>query len=327
MEVVSERAPTDRDSGPRESGELVTGDVIRVSPAWTDSVFSVTLALFIVATAVLIFGRVTEYAAGRAIVRLHGQIDVTTLAAGAVEAVEVLPGQPVNAGQVLFRLTRTQEKADLARAQEALERQLATSLRDITDPKVQTSISTLRAARDQAAFQYEARVVRAPQAGVVTNLRVHPGMTIAAGELVCSLIGTNSFFSVVAMLPGRYRPKLTPGMSMRIEVEGYPRAYQTVYIDRISNEVIGPTEVKRFLGPEIGDALQITEPVVLVEARLPTNTFEAEGNTLRYHHGLGAQAYARLSGRPIWKVILPNFGTPSPTGGGGGGGAGSGGGS
>ena len=69
--------------------------------------------------------------------------------------------------------------------------------------------------------------------------------------------------------------------------------------------MIGPAEAKRYLGEEIADAVTLTGPVVLVAARLPSATFEVEGQTRRFHDGMWAQAEVRVRSERVLVALIP----------------------
>jgi hypothetical protein len=63
--------------------------------------------------------------------------------------------------------------------------------------------------------------------------------------------------------------------------------------------------VQRFLGAELADTLQLSGPVILVEARLPSTLFSFEGQTLRYVEGMSGRADASVRKERIAVVLLP----------------------
>ena len=127
------------------------------------------------------------------------------------------------------------------------------------------------------------------------------------GESILSLIGEQTRFTLVAMLPGRYRPMLRPGMPIRLELSGFKYEYQNLTIDSVGNEVVGPSEIRRFLGQELADTVSLKEPVVLVTARLPNSTFVAEGKTFSYYEGMQGDADARVRAESVLLTLVPGL--------------------
>jgi membrane fusion protein (multidrug efflux system) len=109
------------------------------------------------------------------------------------------------------------------------------------------------------------------------------------------------------MLPGRYRPMLKPGMAVRLELAGFKYVYQNFTIESVGNEVVGPSEIRRFLGQELADTVSLKEPVVLVTARLPTSTFVAEGKTFSYYEGMQGDADARVRAESVLLTLVPGL--------------------
>ena len=92
---------------------------------------------------------------------------------------------------------------------------------------------------------------------------------------------------------------------MRLELSGYRYAYRDVAIQSVGDEIVGPAEVRQYLGQEIADAVPVTGPAVLVKAQLPSNTFQADGRSLSYYEGMLGTVDARLRRQPILLSIIP----------------------
>jgi hypothetical protein len=130
---------------------------------------------------------------------------------------------------------------------------------------------------------------------------------MASGELLLTLVGDNDGLSVVVMLPGQYRPFLKPGNPLRLELTGFRYAYQRLTIHSIGNEVIGPNEVRRFLGPEVADAVPLQGSLVIVQAQLPSRTFYAEGRWHAYHDGMHGTADVRVRSESMVLALMPGL--------------------
>lgn len=283
------------------------GEVLRIAPGWTR--WAYWMLLMVLATALLfcVVGTVHDYASGPAIMRVEGKVDVTGELLGLVTAVEVEPGQSVTAGQVLARLHAQDEDAALERLQREFELQLVRLLRDPGDQAARQSLTSLRAEKELAQTRRESRVIRAPRAGLVTDLRVRPGQYLQPGESVATLVGDGARVSLVALLPGSSRPFLHPGKPLRVELEGFEYEYRELLIDSVSDQILGPNEVRRYLGREISDALTLGGPQVLVRASLPSSTFVRKGQTFNYFDGMVARAEARLQEESILVMLIPGL--------------------
>ncbi|RPH56284.1 HlyD family efflux transporter periplasmic adaptor subunit [bacterium] len=249
--------------------------------------------------------KVREYASGPAVVRLGGRTDLTATTDGTVSEVAVQPGQRVESGRLLVRFYGAREAAELERIERELEMQLIARLRNPADTGAERALLSLRAERELAQARLAERELRAPRAGVVSDLRVRPGQRIAPGQVLLSLAGEGSDPTVLALLPGEYRPLIRPGMQLRLELQGYQYMYQRLEVESVSNEVIGPAEARRYLGEEIADAVPLDGPVVLVTARLPSSTFEVEGKVRRYHDGMWGQGEVRVRAERILVALVP----------------------
>jgi membrane fusion protein (multidrug efflux system) len=309
---VSEGAPSGSGQGlfrkealEHHMGYQHEGEVLRLTPRWTAWTFGLLVSVFVVALAYAILGTMDEYATGVAIVRVDGRAEMTAKQAGIVASVDVQPGQRVTAGQVLVRFHG--DVAELERLDQEFELQLMKALTNPADEGAHQSLTGLRSSRDLARARLEEKILRAPEAGVVSDVRIRAGQSLQPGDPVLSIITSDAAFRVVAILPGQYRPRLRPGMKLRIEMTGYHYAYREIVIETIGDEVIGPAEIRRTLGPELGDTLPIAGPVVLVTAKLPTRSFTAQGREYAYFEGMQGRAEARVGTESIAAALIPGL--------------------
>lgn len=281
------------------------GDVLRISPAWIPAAYRLLLLVMAAGAAYAAFGTVTEYATGPAVVRLEGRTHMTALSASTVATVDVEPGQRVTASQVLVRLHLADRAAELARLNREFDLQMIRVLRDPADQVARSSLTTLRAERQFAQTRLEEQSVKAPHAGVVSDIRVRPGQYLSPGDQVLSLDGEDMQWVVVAVLPGHTRPLIRPGTGMRLELAGYRHAYRDVAIQSVGDEIVGPAEVGQYLGQEIADVVPVAGPAVIVKAQLPSNTFVADGRSLSYHEGMLGTVDAQLRRQSIFRTVIP----------------------
>lgn len=183
--------------------------------------------------------------------------DVASRVAGSVEAVDVLVGSVVAAGDVLVELNRdllqirvTQARAQIAEAQASVDTsgvrldsagtvfQRIEALRgspsfsqgrfddasaDVAEARAQraeaqASLETNKAGLAEAEYQLARSLIRAPFAGVVLSVDTIPGAYIQAGTPVVRLLDTQSF-EVEASVPARFVTSLTPGQTMQAVLE------------------------------------------------------------------------------------------------------------
>ncbi|HEV2854540.1 MAG TPA: GAF domain-containing protein [Thermoanaerobaculia bacterium] len=289
-----------------QGGLRSEGDVLRVDPGWMRWTYRLLVTALVAGLLFSLLAHVREYASGPAVVRLGGRSDLTATADGTVSQIAVAPGQRVEPGRLLVRFYGVREAAELARIDHEFELQLINRLRDPGDAGAEQALISLRAQRELARSNLAEREVRAPAAGVVSDLRVRVGQRIMPGQTLLSLSrGGSSRPEVVALLPGEYRPLLKRGMPLRLELQGYRYAYQHLVVDSVGDEVVGPNEARRSLGDEVADAVQLTGPVVRVSGHLDSDTFEAEGKVRRYHDGMWGKAEVRVRSEPVLVALVP----------------------
>jgi biotin carboxyl carrier protein len=283
------------------------GDLLRLSPSWTTWVYWLLIAVFVGGAAYLVLGDIYEYAAGPAVVRVEGKTDLTAKAPGVVASVDVQPGSKVSQGDVLARFYVADETAAYDRIVHEFELQLAKVLRDPSNEGARASLTTLRVEKELAETRLAEKTVRAPSDGIVSDIRVKPGQSLMPGEVIFSLVTEGSRFLVVCVLPGHYRPMLKPGMKMRLELAGYKYAYRPLIVDSIGDEVVGPAEIKRYLGQDVADTLKVEGPLVLVKAHLDGRTFKVDDKTYNYYDGMQGLAEARVRAESILVTFIPGL--------------------
>jgi membrane fusion protein (multidrug efflux system) len=288
----------------RERHEM--GDVIRVSPAWTRAMYGSLVGMLVVGLGAAATAEITQYSAGPAVVRQHGRADVAAASAGAVASIDVEAGERVARDQILVRLGDVTERAVFESTRDDFHAQLRTRLLDPTDEAAAQQVRTLKRQLEAAEAALEGRVIRAPHDGVVTDIGVALGQHVAPGDAVMAVVDHSAAgLELIAFLPGGDRPQIQPGMTLRLELQGFDYAWQDVAVGSISEGVIGPAEAKRILGPQLGDTLPIGGGVVMVRATLPSTTFESDGHEFPYHDGMGGVAEVRLRDETILEMIIP----------------------
>ncbi len=289
------------------SGRDSHGDLLRISPGWTNWIYWLLIAVCATGGAFLIFGRVNEYAAGPGVIRSEGRTDINAVSGGAITEIAVRPGQRVEAGQLLLRLYDAQEAAEFSRLNREYELQLVKSLNAPNDTAAQQQLAFMREQKQVIAARLKERRVTAPRAGTVKDVRIRAGQVVAPGELLLSLAGDEDELSVVALLPGHYRPLLRQGAPLRVELNGFSYAYQRLTIDSVAEDVIGPNEARKFLRQEVSDALVLQGPVVIVKARLQSRNFTSGDKLYSFHEGLQGTAEALVRSERLILTLLPSL--------------------
>jgi membrane fusion protein (multidrug efflux system) len=281
------------------------GAVLRSTPRAIRYAYAVVIAVVVGGLLFITLGKLNLYSTGPLVIRVDGRSELTALTAGAVAQVAVRPGQRVERGQLLVRFDTQVLEGELARLRSEYDDQTRARLRNPADDAPRAALMSLRAQIDLTARRLREHSVLAPSTGTITDVRIRPGQMIAEGGSLCTLVTDSTRARVVAMLPARDRPRLRIGGQLRVELDGYPYAYRQVRIGFIGDEAVGPAEVQRFLGAELADTLQISGPVILVEAQLPGPMFAFEGQSLRYVDGMSGRADAKVRRERIAVVLLP----------------------
>ncbi len=283
------------------------GNVLEISPAWTHLTYKLLLVLFVAALIYSLVGSIYEYASGVAVIRVSDREDVTAPFSGTVVEVEVATGQEVREDQLLVRFYGAQELANLTRMQKEFEVALAQRLRNPSDLAAERVLASLRAQKEQAETRLEELSIRAPKTGIISDLRIRPGQHLVPGQVILSLVDEDPELEMLAIFPGQYRPQIKRGMELRMEPTGYRYAYQHLRVGEVSEEVVGPSEARRMLGPGIGDAVALSGPVVFVRARLPESSFESDGKIYQYHDGMQGLAEVRIRRERILITLIPGL--------------------
>jgi multidrug resistance efflux pump len=283
------------------------GDVLHITPALLDAVLWLVLVIAGTGLAFVCTAEVRKYATGPAVVLLEERHEVTANRAGVVAEIAARVGERVEAGEVLVRLGAPTETAELAAAVRELEDQLVLLMQKPEDRDAREAVLALRTRRDVAAAALDRGILRAPQAGEVVDLRARVGQLVEAGAPLLAIQGKPSGARIIALLPGPDRPRIKPGMPMRLRVDGFERAHLELLVDRVDEQVLGPGEAVRAVGSELTGAFEVQGPIVLVHARLPDGALRAHGVAYRLHHGMPARAELAVASEPLLYAWLPGL--------------------
>src|SRR5206468_9539391 len=283
--------------------------LLQITPGWTTWTYWLLIGLFLAATLYVVIARVDEYAAGVGVIRDQGRTLVTAITSGTIRRIAVHPGQQVQIQQPLVYFDDSQERIDLERLQNDFNSQQLNRLKNPNDLAAHQQLATLRSQIEAAERRLKERTVLAPRAGLVQDLRIRQNQFVSTGESLLTIVGENDRLTVIAILPGQYRPLLKKGSSLRLELNGFRYAYQHATIEEVGNEVVGPNEIRRFLGQAIADAVTIQGPSLIVQAHLPLRSFKAEGRWHEYHDGMHGIAEARVRSESILAALVPGLGT------------------
>lgn len=282
-------------------------ELLAIDPAATHWGFRLLCAGMAIGLIFFILGRLNEYASGPAFVRLDGRTTITATAAGLVTKVLVVPGDRVEKGDVLVRLHATDELDQLETATRELESQIERLLLHPDDAVTRAAIVSLRSQRDLAQERVDQRTIRAPHGGTIGDVRVREGQVVEPGLRMLDLQDATSAATVIALLPGRYRPMLHAGDKLRFELDGFHHRAHELVVSHVGDQIVGPSEAARFLGRDLADAFQIGGPVVLVQAALDRSSFDLDGEHYDFASGMYGKAEAVVRNEPIAYAFVPSL--------------------
>ena len=283
-----------------------SGDVLRLSPDWIRRTFWLLAGLTGVGALFAALAPIPEYADGPAVVWMEPTL-VTARVAGTVDSIPVQDLDSVRVGDPLVYLDAEDEVATLNRFTTEFDLQLVNRLTYPLDQDVCTALRSLRAERALAQERLNERCLRAPHAGVVTDLHVHEGQHVLPGDVLLSLNAqtSDSGRTILALLPASFRPLLKVGAPLRLEPSGYRYVYRTATIERIDRQVLGPSAVRRYLGQQMADAVPVQGPVILVQARLRSGRFLVGGRPHDLYHGMQGTAAVWIRSQTLLQMLIP----------------------
>jgi multidrug resistance efflux pump len=283
------------------------GEALTLDPranAWGFVLLCAGLGFFLFFVCV---GRINEYATGPAIVQLDGGTALTATLGGLVSQVKVKPGDRVSSGDELVRFHSADELSELEASSREFSDQLSKLLLRPDDAVAREALVTLRTRRELAEQKVSQRTLRAAADGIIADVRVREGQVVEPGMRIIDLQGTASAASVTALLPGRYRPMLHPGDKLRFSVDGFHHVNHELVIESVAEQIVGPNEARRYVGRDLSDAFNITGPVVLVQAQLPSSNFMMDGQQYDFASGMFGKAEAVVRNEVIAFAFVPSL--------------------
>lgn len=281
------------------------GDLVEFPPLLPPLAYAAAVLAMIVLVAIGGVARINRYATGPAIVVSPTAVSVASPTDAILERIDVAAGERVVAGQPLAHLNAEVERYDLRRAEQDFEHHLLRRLARPSDADLEASVAEARVALDRAKAKLRERLLVAPRDGIVDDIRLVAGQSVAAGQTVVSLGPVDGHMKLVCAIPASQRPALAPGQVLRFEPAGYPFSYQRVTVASIGNRVFGPTELRAVFGREIGDTISVEGPVVVVEAAMDSRSFVFDGVEYVFHPGMSGRADIRVADDPLLFVLLP----------------------
>lgn len=288
-------------------GAASEGTVFEAEPAWIKSTYILLLTGVGALLLFIAIGRVHEYANGSVVVHIGNQQEVTAVIDANIGSVLVSAGDKVDAGQPILQLYQAEAIANYERLKTEFELRLRQRLMEPDNSAVESALISLNADIVQAKNKIDQRLIHADIDGTVGDIRIRAGQRVVAGQVLMSLTKGEDSASVIALLPGKYRPQIKTGMQLQLTLDGYPHSIQYLEIDGIGDEIIGPAEARQFLGNVIADGMDIQGANFIVEAKLDSASFNNEGQVYNYHHGMHGVGEVKILSEPILITLFPSL--------------------
>ncbi|HET7503780.1 MAG TPA: biotin/lipoyl-binding protein [Kofleriaceae bacterium] len=284
------------------------GTLVQLSPNWVKRAYPILVVTMLAAIVFAVFIKVPTYSTGTAVVLFEGSTSVTASLGGTVDKVFVKDNEAVKKGDPLLRLNSPEEAAQLAQAEAEWRDTQIQFLFDQTDEQIRKSLMTAATSRDHALARIEARTIRAPRDGVVTNLHVKEGVAVQPGGYVMQITDENSEIEVLSFLPGKDGPRIRDHMAVQLELDGYTKARAIATITHVQPDAVSGTEAAKLGGDMLVESIakELSAGTwITVRARLPSRTFKTEHNTYHYHHGMHAKVEVKVQSKPFLVTLLP----------------------
>ncbi len=284
------------------------GTLVQLSPNWVKRAYPLLIVTILIAAVFAVFIKVPTYSTGTAVIAFEGSTSVTASASGTVDKVFVKANQAVKKGDALLRLNSPDEASQLAASESEWRDMQNQFLFDQSDEQIRKSLMSAANNRDHALARVEARTVRAPRDGVITNLHVKDGVPVQLGGYLMQITDENSEIEVLAFLPGKDGPRIRDTMGLQLELDGYTKARAVAVIKQIQPDVVSGSEAAKVGGDMLADSLAKELQAgswITVRARLKSRTFNADHNVYHYHHGMHAKAEIKVQSKPFIVTLLP----------------------
>ncbi len=252
---------------------------------------------------VALVGRVGDDAVGQGVVHQPSRRLVAARTDGHVEQVHVRVGQGVKAGDVMVSLDRREQMALVRRHQREQEALLAKILVVPSDDEARADLARVNADLEAAKLRLDARTLRSPVDGRVTDLAVHVGQPVTQGQRLAWVDPGTAGHILVAAVPGDYRPHLRAGQPVRVEFAGFPDAVQSLVTAEVGGLVMAPEEAARILGRGTA-AVQLHGPQTQVVVKLPPH-FESRGQQIELYDGMQAKVMVQARRERVIEALIP----------------------
>jgi multidrug resistance efflux pump len=230
-------------------------DVLKVDAPGTATVLGTIALLALAFLAASFFVRVESIDRGRGVVQSAGAGVLVAARAGVVSEVGVRPGSRVAKGDVLVEVDPVEARlaVDIARLQlELLKKGMEHEgkARRPSTVRAQSELVRLESAVASMTDAVRQASIRAPVAGEVESISIHPHDVVAAGQRVGRVIPKDGAFTLVALVSEKSRSLVVVGDIAQLELDRFPQErFGTIpaRIVRISDDLMSPDELPELL--------------------------------------------------------------------------------
>lgn len=281
------------------------GVLVHLSPGWVRRTYPFLLAAIAIALVFTAFIKVPTYSTGQAVMVIDGT-PVTAGLSGNVSQLFVKPNQKVKKGSLILKFSSQAERNELEDARKEEDAYTTQYLFDQTDVENKKALIAASQKVQAAKKRIELKTIRAPEDGVVSDIRAREGELLNQGEAIATILPEGAEVTVVTFLNATDRPRLRKGMNMKVNLTGYTKSPETAKIIEVGNDAIAPEAAQKYLGTTLGGALKLNPgSYVVVKAKMPTRTFQSQKETLYYHHGMGAKVDVLINEKPFLVTLIP----------------------
>ncbi len=195
----------------------------------------------------------------------------------------------------------------LRRQRAGVERELSATRAELPtiDMKVETQIDQVKrqiSELQQGSVQEEAKrenVIRAPIAGVLTNIAANRGEAVADEAPLAVVVPKGSGLHAQLLVPTRAIGFVQPGQAVVLRYDAFPFQRFGQYggkVERVSETVWSPGEK---VGP-----MTVREPVYRVDVRLDSQYIATGGQKLSLRPGMSVNADILQEKRKVWEWVF-----------------------
>jgi hypothetical protein len=283
--------------------------LVNLSPGWVKKAYPTLLITMVVGIVLGIVLRVPTYSSGKGLVIYPGT-PVVAPDAGNIAQLNVKPQDHVEKGQILLTLASPHENAAYEQARAERDNALEQHLFDPTDEQAKKQLASAENQLKAAKAKLENRVIRAPKAGTVEDIRLSENRSVQPGQAIMTSVDPGKKPEILAFLPCKDRPKLKLNADLQTGIDGYQKTRESAKIFEVHSECVGGSEAVNYVGNALGDSIKgIVDQggtYVIVKAHLESNSFKTERSSLFYHQGMTATTEVKLNSKPFLATLLPD---------------------